>query len=127
MSSSFTRVLDRDTEAGTVTYFHYDATEDKVIYETVMDAEDILELNKAQYNSFDERSRFGDKIGPSTTVARIPLHIYFDLKRRGIADDEQALAKWLDDPANSGWRTRPGLLSRIRAAAKFLTRAALAP
>jgi hypothetical protein len=45
-------------------------------------------------------------------VARLPLHVYFELKRKGIADDKEAFAKWLDDPANSAWRTRPGRVSK---------------
>jgi hypothetical protein len=104
--------MDHDLLTKTKTYYHYDAAEDKVTFQTRADVTDLLELNKAQFNNTDERARFGDKIGPGTTVARLPLHVYFELKRKGIADDKEAFAKWLDDPANSAWRTRPGRVSK---------------
>jgi hypothetical protein len=111
MSGSFSRLFDHDREMRTKTYYHYDATTDKVTFETKMDVEGLIEVNKARYNQFDERSRWGEKLSAGV-VASIPMHVYFDLKRKGIADDEAALAKWCDDPANSGWRTRPGRLSK---------------
>jgi len=41
-------------------------------------------------------------------VASIPLNVYYDLKRRGIADDPKAMKKWLNDPDNRVFRTREG-------------------
>lgn len=73
------------------------------------DAEPVLEDNKMRYNSVDERTRWNDF---SNRVASIPLVVWWDLVKRGIADDEKALRKWLDDPENRHFRTRPGKLSR---------------
>lgn len=95
------------------TTFHYDAVDDKVHFETREDVEPLIELNKAQYNNFDERSRWGDRF-VTGTVARLPLWLGLELQRKGILDDSEKLAKWLDDPANSGWRTRPGRVSKRR-------------
>jgi hypothetical protein len=108
---SFSETADVDPLTGVKTRVHYDAIDDKVHFETIHDVQPLLEMNKRQYNQFDERSRFGDSMVRGT-VARLPLWLYFDLMRKGIATDEMALAKWLDDPENSGWRTRPGKLSR---------------
>jgi hypothetical protein len=36
--------------------------------------------------------------------------VYYDLKRRGIADDPAALKKWLNDGDNRVFRTREGTL-----------------
>mgnify|MGYP006213542651 CR=1 FL=1 len=41
-------------------------------------------------------------------VASIPIHIYWDLKKRGIADDDEAMKRWLNDSQNRFFRTRPG-------------------
>jgi hypothetical protein len=33
---------------------------------------------------------------------------YMDLKKKGILDDQVALKRWLNDPENRYFRTRPG-------------------
>jgi hypothetical protein len=52
----------------------------------------------------DKRTKWGDM----SRVASIPLSVYYDLKRRGIADDPVALRKWLNDGDNRVFRTREG-------------------
>lgn len=77
---------------------------------SMQDAEDIVEANKLLYNDVDERARYGEHF---TRVASIPLSIWFNkLVREGIAFDETALTRWLDDPDQKAFRTRPGKLSR---------------
>lgn len=78
------------------------------IYEDVQDVTEILDANKAEYNMHDERSRWNHE---GTKVASIPLVVWEELKRKGIADDQKALLRWLDDPDNRAFRTRPGKLS----------------
>lgn len=77
--------------------------------ENSQDASEVIDDNKARFNTFDERSRWNDF---GNRVASIPLVVWFDLVRRGIAADEKALRRWLDDPENRHFRTRPGKLSR---------------
>jgi hypothetical protein len=106
--SFFSRLLDHDPETKTKTIFHSDGEGGGTI-ETQADVTDLLELNKSRYNDVDQRARFGEK---SWVVASIPLHVYMDLKQKGIADDQRKFARWLDDPENLFYRTRPGKLSR---------------
>jgi hypothetical protein len=105
VSVSREHVVDVDRATGTLTLFHYQPSDENgFVIETKQDVEPIVELNKAQFNLRDERSRYGD----TAQVARIPNVIWWDLKRRGIADDEAKLKAWLNDPDNRAFRTRPG-------------------
>ena len=96
----------------TSTFWHDQPADDAYVIESVQDVEDIVDVNKAQYNSTDERARWGTK-GGETLIARIPLTIYFDLMRQGIINhkgegDEQRFTAWLNAPENRFFRTRPG-------------------
>jgi hypothetical protein len=75
-------------------------------------AQPILESNKQEMNQTDERARWKE----GQMVASLPLVIYQKLMDEGIidrADTRQIkLRKWLDDPANRFFRTRPGKLSK---------------
>jgi hypothetical protein len=50
------------------------------------------------------------KFGEHAKVASIPLSVYYELKRQGIADDPKALRKWLNQSENRAFRTREGTL-----------------
>lgn len=39
---------------------------------------------------------------------RLPLIVWEDLKKRGIADDDDAFRKWLNSSEASPWRVWPG-------------------
>jgi hypothetical protein len=41
-------------------------------------------------------------------VASIPLPLYFDLKAKGIIDDQKKFKEWLNDSDNRHFRMRPG-------------------
>lgn len=75
--------------------------------EEVSDVTDIIEDNQAQFNRFDERSRWRHE-GRMNHVARIPLDIYYSLEFQKVARDPVALKKWLNDYFNRKHRTRPG-------------------
>ena len=68
------------------------------------DVTGIVEMNKADFN--DAPARWGD----GKRVASIPMAIYWELKRTGVADDQAALRRWLNDPDNRHFRTRPGVV-----------------
>jgi hypothetical protein len=70
----------------------------------VQDVSTITDANKRQYN--DNTGKWGEM----SKVASIPLPVYYELKRQGIADDPKALKKWLNDRDNQVFRTRAGTL-----------------
>jgi hypothetical protein len=96
------RFFERDPLTGAERYFLYDHSDDSFTIEQVEDVEDLVEQNKALANedtgSFDEFHR----------VASIPMSIYFELKEKGILDDQAALRRWLNDRDNRVFRTRHG-------------------
>lgn len=99
------KLFSSDAATGVRKYWHWDDATDTFVIETEMAApvlEDIIEANKAKYN--DAPDRWGD----GQLVASIPIHIYWDLKKRGIVDDDAAMKRWLNDPDNRFFRVRPG-------------------
>lgn len=94
---------DSDT-TGIVTSFHYDADKDEAIIQKSQNVSGIIESNKTEFNAAPERW------GEFTKVGSIPLSVYYELERQGILHDQKALAKWLNDPDNRAFRTRPGTI-----------------
>ena len=100
-------LLAMDPLSRTLMLFHEDHGADKYHLENRQNVDAILELSKARMN-MRENKRYGEGF---THVGYIPEIIYWGiLKPLGIADDEKALIAWLNDPANSCWRTHPGRL-----------------
>ena len=97
------RLFDRDPELGITKYWHVKDNGEYVV-ETVQDVTGIAEYNKRSYNNKDKKWKDVNK------VASIPLSVYYELKRQGIADDPKALRKWLNDSNNQVFRTRQGVL-----------------
>jgi hypothetical protein len=98
------RILDFDPTMGlTEKYYEIDG---QWVVERQQDAESIVEANKAEYNSVDERAKH--KSESFTRYARIPLVVYMELERKGIVKDPVAFKKWLNDRDNLLFRTRPG-------------------
>lgn len=98
------RLISENQEIGQKQYWH-DHEDGSVTVQTVQDTTALAEANKQQFNQFDERSNWN---GDMHRVASIPLSVYYDLKRKGILDDQVAMKKWLNDPENRVFRTRPG-------------------
>lgn len=97
------KLFSHDEETGVSKIFHADG--DDFVIQTQMSAdavESIIEANKTNFN--DAEGPWGN----GKIVASIPIHIYWDLKRKGIADDDAAMKRWLNDPDNRFFRTRPG-------------------
>lgn len=99
------RLFDFDPVTRTTEYFYYDEDTDRFTIQTQQDVTDLVESNKAEFNAAPEHGRFR---GDMHKVASIPLNVYFDLKAKGILDDEKKLRAWLNDPDNRFFRTRPG-------------------
>lgn len=98
-------LITMDPLTGAQTIFHEDFADNELVIENTQDAEPIIETNRALYNSVDERAPWK---GGMHRVASLPLTVMLDLQRRGILDDQKAFRKWLNDPENRHFRTRPG-------------------
>ncbi len=96
------RLMDIDPEYGTKTYFYYDHDNDTFSINTEQTVDANLDVNKRFYN--DAPTRWGD----GQMVASIPISLYWDLWKKGTAKDQVAFKKWLNDPDNRFFRTRPG-------------------
>lgn len=102
------RILSTDPLAGVRTLWHEDATDGTITVHTEHNVEDIVDAAVAQHRATDERARWGDM----AKVASIPLPLFLELERTGLSRDQKAFRRWLDDPDNAAFRTRPGKLSR---------------
>lgn len=96
------RLITDDKLTGIKTYLDYDGTDDNATIVKEQDVTGIVEYNKAAFDAAPKRW------GEFTHVGRIPMTVYMELKEKGILDDQQELVKWLNDPNNAMWRTRPG-------------------
>lgn len=97
------RLFDRDVENGITTYWHV-TDKGEYVVEKVQDVTAIADFNRRQFNETPQ------KWGDVNKVASIPLSVYYELKRQGIADDPKALRKWLNNSDNQVFRTRAGKL-----------------
>lgn len=103
------KLFDYDPVTGTRQWFHWNDDTDTFTIQTEQKVDDLIEANRESFNQFSGASdKFGDLIGQRTRVASIPMNIYMDLKKKGITKDPKAFKKWLNDPDNAAFRTRPG-------------------
>lgn len=80
-----------------------------LIIQSSQDVTAILEQNKAEYNMKSTSDRWGDM----TKVASLPYQIVDTLNQKGIMRgfavvNETEFRKFLNDPENRFFRTRPG-------------------
>lgn len=85
-----------------------------IIIETRQDVSGIIEQNKKEYNSFDERARWSDDMF-GNKVASIPLTVIDDLNKQGIMRgfavlNEKRFKAWLNERDNRVFRTRTGVV-----------------
>lgn len=90
---------------GIISWHHFDPVTEETILETTQDAGELAELNRALRNEFDERAGWK---GEFHRVASIPLTVYHELEKAGVTRDQAAFKRWLNDPDNRVFRTRPG-------------------
>ena len=98
------KVFDTNKELGITRTWHYDDAKDEAIIQTQQDVTDVIEENKNEFAQIDERAKWGEL----TKVASIPLSLYYELKAEGKLDDQAYMKRWLNDPDNRHFRTRPG-------------------
>lgn len=97
--------FNQNAELGITRWFDYDWETDTFGIHTEQDLEPSIEANKQLYNEAPTNWR-----GDMHLVASIPMSIYFDLKQKGIADDDAAMKRWLNSSENQVFRTRPGAI-----------------
>lgn len=99
-----TTLVHENAAAGIKQFWHEDA-EGNVTLQTQQDVSQVIEQNKREFNSVDERAGWG---GEMHKVASIPLSLLHELEKKGITKDPARLKAWLNDPDNRAFRTRPG-------------------
>lgn len=106
-------LLDHDPLTGIREWFIPDESAGTFTIQTEQDVTGLVEQNRQAVNQFNGiHTPWGDEIGATTKVASIPLNIYFDLKKRfgSMRDNPRAWKRWLNDPDNAAFRTRPGVV-----------------
>ena len=56
----------------------------------------------------DREFSAGRRVKDSEPSHRLPVIVWEDLKKRGIADDDDAFRKWLNSSEATPWRLRQG-------------------
>lgn len=77
-------------------------TDGSMHWVTEQDDEDIRRFAHESRSNFSQHQRFGD-IAP---VASIPVVVQYDLIKRGIWGDQDAMKKWLNSIEAAPYRTR---------------------
>jgi hypothetical protein len=104
------RLLDFDPLTGIRQFIDTDEMTGISTIRTQQDVTGIIESNKVHQRQFSNgRDTWGDGYDHRTKVASIPLHIWTELKKR-IGNDPVAFKRWLNDPDNFAFRTRPGVV-----------------
>jgi hypothetical protein len=102
-------LLEFDPVMGIRRGFTYNHADESFIIDTQQEVTSIIEDNKALSNMIDERANWK---GDFHRVASIPMVKYMELVQKGIAHDNKAILRWLDEPEQRYLKTRPGRLSR---------------
>lgn len=103
-----TKLFDEDPMMGTRQFWHYDPETDQATIETQTDVTELVDRNQYEHRLHDgTRSRWK---GDFHRVASIPMPIYEELRSKGMlpTQDEPAFRRWMNDPDNVVFRTRPG-------------------
>lgn len=80
-----------------------DAIAGTVTFHTEQDVEPILDSIARDREIMTNR-------GENKLAARLPRIVWEELKRTGIADDEDAFKRWLNGPEAAPWRVWQGQL-----------------
>lgn len=93
-------LIDYDPMSGLFSEFAYDAIDNQYVLNSAQDVSGIIEANKIDMNTPQKTL---DGLGRK--VASIPLCVWQDLRNKGIAQDEVAFKRWLNDSDNRFFRT----------------------
>ena len=98
------KVIDHDPNTGISHVLYHDEEDGVSRYVAEQDTSSLLDINRAEANAAGKR--FGDW----ARVARLPMTLFVELKKKGILDDAKAFKRWLNDPDNRYFRTHEGRL-----------------
>lgn len=101
------KLLSADPITRTKERFHALSGGDEFVVETKQDVEPVTTVNKEKFK--DSTGHYN--LDGVTHVGSIPLVIWRELEKAGIAHDDEALKAWLDNPDNRAFKTHPGRLS----------------
>lgn len=105
------RLFGHDPLTGITEWFEYDDSSDSFTIATEQDVSALVEHNKFLQSHFNRADdKFGEGIDHRTHVASLPLNVYLELVKRfgNQRQNPQAWKRWLNDPDNAAFRTRPG-------------------
>jgi hypothetical protein len=88
------------------TTFHFNEGDESFALVSKQDIQPVLERNHEMRRHFssamDPHGEWGSYVGS------IPVVIWEELERQGIAQDDKALLKWLQQPENRDLKIHPG-------------------
>lgn len=99
------KLFSHDPETGITQWFIPQDEGRMFVIQTSQEVGHIVENNKKLYADVDERANWK---GNWHKIATVPLHTFFELKKRGITDSTSKFKRWLNDPEHKYYRTRPG-------------------
>lgn len=106
------RLLDIDPQTGVAEYHHYDSTTDRTVIETVQDASQVIERNRALHDADDRGWSPSRDLRRAATIPDIIILKW--RKDHGIdvfnRDHWPAVKRLLNDPEWRYLRTAPGTL-----------------
>ena len=105
MSDKF--VLEQDVHRRTD--MHFDDVDDKITFNTVEDAQPVVDANKRKFNDYGDKLTLG-KRGEWHHAARIPPTVFerwIKETNGAILKDQKLLARYLNDPDNKFFKVAP--------------------
>lgn len=106
--TTYTRRLYYDPVRHIDVQCHIEEDDELIISHTHTAWRDVLEANKEYAKANPKNVHAGNTQRHMVKAGEIPLQVWMDLKARGIAQDKQALRKWLNDYDNRFFRTYEG-------------------
>lgn len=101
------RLLSYDPFSGTRQYFEFDPVTEETRIITETDSTPVMAVAQEERQAFRGR-KGGNWKGDMHLVARLPMAVFNDLRKKGILGDQKVMRKWLNESDNQVFRTRPG-------------------
>jgi hypothetical protein len=95
-------LLDFDPSTGMKQTFHMDV-DGKLTIRTAQDPSVIADIQRMAHEERMSTTR-NERIGEFRRVASIPVEVQFDLIKRGIWNDKDAMKKWLNSAEAAPYR-----------------------
>jgi len=99
------KLFDHNPDSGITQWFIPSSDGKQFTIQTTQQVGNTIEANRERYKQFDEKAGWK---GDMHHVARIPIQLYYQLKKTGVTESESKMKAWLNSPENRYFRTRPG-------------------